>query len=495
MLVIISDLHLTDGTTGSTIAPAAFDIFAQEVRDLIYSASWRADGRYRPIEQIDVLLLGDVLDVIRSARWASQTVRPYDGADHPQLASLVTQITTDILAHNESSLAVLRGLAMPGQLLVPPADSQGRPATGASGQGVRVAIHYVVGNHDWFFHVASNRYDPIRDAIIRQLGLANAPGTAFPHDPSEVGPLLDIMRRHRVFARHGDIFDPFNFEGDRSASSLGDAIVIELLNRFPAEVQKRLGDEVPAATLAGLKELDNVRPVLLVPVWLDGLLERTCPLLSMRTRIKGIWDELVERFLAVPFVRARRTGNSRDLVTGMEDMLKFSKHVSIGWASRIVTWLQNLRGASASSFYPHALAEPDFRSRRAKYVVYGHTHYAECVPLEASHAEGYVLNQMYFNSGTWRRTLRQTVAAPQEHEFVPVDVMTYLAFFQGDERSGRPYETWSGNLGVAPSETPMLRLDAARQPAAESPAPVVHEFAPHFSSAPVVRRLVPTRRR
>lgn len=493
MLLIISDLHLTDGTTGSTIAPAAFDIFAQEVRDLIYSASWRADGRYQPVEQLEVLLLGDVLDVIRSARWTAQTVRPYDGADNPQLAQLVTQIATDILAHNEQSLAVLRGLAMPGQLLVPPADHQGRPASGAAGQGVHVSIHYVVGNHDWFFHAPSSRYDTIREAIVRQLGLANPPGTAFPHDPAEAGPLLDIMRRHRVFARHGDIYDPLNYDGDRAASSLGDAIVIELLNRFPAEVQSRLGDDVPAATLAGLKELDNVRPVLLVPVWLDGLLERTCPQRPMRKTIKSIWDELVDRFLAVPFVRSHRGGSSRDLVAGLEDMLKFSKHVSVGWASRIIGWLESIRGPGSSSFYPHALAEPDFRSRRAKYVVYGHTHNAECVPLEASHAEGYVLNQMYFNSGTWRRTLRQTVAAPHEHEFVPIDVMTYLAFFQGDERGGRPYESWSGSLGVAPADVPMLRVDSGRASAAAAPA--AHDFAPHFSSAAGVRRLVPTRRR
>ena len=64
-----------------------------------------------------------------------------------------------------------------------------------------------------------------------------------------------------------------------------------------------------------------------------------------------------------------------------------------------------LRGADDASYYQHALAEQDFRNRRAKHIVYGHTHYAESVPLDASFAEGYVLNQAYFNSGTWRRVL------------------------------------------------------------------------------------------
>ena len=40
--------------------------------------------------------------------------------------------------------------------------------------------------------------------------------------------------------------------------------------------------------------------------------------------------------------------------------------------------------------------------------------------------------------------------------------MTFLAFFTGDERRGRPYETWSGTLGLAALTKPekMLRLDA-----------------------------------
>ena len=70
------------------------------------------------------------------------------------------------------------------------------------------------------------------------------------------------------------------------------------------------------------------------------------------------------------------------------------------------------------------------------------------MPLDASHAEGFVLNQGYFNSGTWRRVHRATQFAPGEHEFIAAESMTYLAFFQGDERSGRPYETWTGTLTV-----------------------------------------------
>jgi len=79
MLVIISDLHLTDGTSGETIRPGAFRTFRESLRALAYDASWRDEKKYSPIDGIDLVLLGDILDVIRSTRWcaAGAGVRPW----------------------------------------------------------------------------------------------------------------------------------------------------------------------------------------------------------------------------------------------------------------------------------------------------------------------------------------------------------------------------------------------------------------------------------
>lgn len=497
MLVIISDLHLTDGSSGATISCGAFEIFAERLRDLALAASKRLDGRYQPVETIDVLLLGDVLDVIRSTRWTDQErVRPWSDLNSAESANFIGQITGDILAQNEPALSVLRSLTESGSMRLPPADSRGRPATGTQQQPVQVRLHYLVGNHDWMFHLRSPRYNGIRQAIVRQMGLAQRPETPFPHDPAENPELLDVLRRHKVFARHGDLYDPFNFEGEREISSLGDAIVIELLNRFSSACATELANELPDATLAGLRELDNVRPVLLVPVWIDGLLERTCPLPSQRLRVKRVWDALVERFLALSFVRERDTWRPTDLVDGLSNALRFSKCVSVRWASDLLKWFHSLRGDGEASYHQHALAEQDFRNRRAKYIVYGHTHHEEAVPLDASYADGYVLNQMYFNSGTWRRVHRQTRLAPTEHEFIASDVMTYLAFFQADERSGRPFETWSGTLAVGPSDNAVYRIDARREDATQqsvsSPALLGH--GPHFATRAATPGRVPLSR-
>lgn len=487
MLVVLSDLHLTDGTSGETISSGAFEVFAERLQDMALAASLRVDGSYRPLEQLDVLLLGDVLDVIRSTRWlARKDVRPWTDSTRPEYLDMVNQVTAGILRQNEESLATLRRLSEPGGITLPPADKLGRIADTREQQSVKVNIHYMVGNHDWFFRLPGPGYDLLRQSVVRHLGLANRPDQPFPHDPHENEALLETMRRHKLFARHGDIYDPFNFEGDRNASSLGDAIVIELLNRFPAQVEAELGADLPDATFHGLREIDNVRPLLLIPVWIDGILERTCAFPEMRRRVKIIWDRLADQFLELAFVRERDTWNPNDLVDNLQRVLKFSKRLSVGWAADLLAFVNGLRGQDNESYSAHALAEQDFRNRRAKHIVYGHTHYAESVPLDASYAEGYVLNQTYFNSGTWRRVHRQTALAPNEHEFLAADVMTYLTFFQGDERRGRPYETWSGTLGISPAENQTRRLDAA-----ESHAPVgrvvspsaLHGRAPHFNTA------------
>jgi len=484
MLVIISDLHLTDGTSGSTISPGAFALLSERLVDLAVNASQRRDGNYRPIEALDLVLLGDTLDVVRSTQWLQSPIRPWDDVASPALFEQASKITTDILQHNGQALGEFRLLQQRG-IAIPPANQGGQPARGET-TSVPVRIHYMVGNHDWFFHLPGENYNGLRRQVAAHMGLATYAEAPFPHEVWESNELLQTMRRHKVFARHGDVYDPFNFEGDRNASSLGDVIVIELLNRFGAQVQQQLGDDLPASALAGLREIDNIRPLLLIPVWIEGLLDRCCPQPAVRNEVKKIWDALADEFLEHPFVQQRDTWSPVDIVDGLQKALKFSRRLSVGWASWIAQWVAELRGANNESFYEHALTEQDFRNRRAKHIVYGHTHHAEMVPLDASHADGYALHQTYFNAGTWRRVHTQTQFAPREHEFIAADTMSYLAFFKDDERGGRPFETWSGTLGLHPVAAPHYRFDSAES-AQHQPhvppisTPDVPVRSPHFA--------------
>jgi UDP-2,3-diacylglucosamine pyrophosphatase LpxH len=460
MLLILGDLHLNDGTSGATLSPEAFALFADRLKELAITASWRSDGAYRPIERIDLVLLGDVFDLLHSNRWQAAGVRPWDDPQSPALIEQITRITSEILAQNQESLSTLRALAGESEIAIPPMLRAARPASDADDQPVTVRIHYMVGNHDWFYHLPGEAYDALRQRLVEQMGLANRFDRPFPHDITESDELLQTMRRHKVTARHGDAFDPLSFEGDRDLSGLSDAIALDLVGRFRIDVEQGLGRELPDATTLALREIDNFRPLLLVPAWIEYLLERTCPQPAVRKRVKQVWDRLAEELLSSRLVRDRDASSSTNLVDGLSRALRFSKRRSAGWTAATAAWLRTIRGADSDSLAAHALTEPDFRTRRAKHVVYGHTHVAEIVPLDASHAEGYVLEQVYFNAGTWRRIYLPASFAPAGHEFIATDVFTYLAFFQGDERKGRSFETWNGALGHTPAERKIHRIDA-----------------------------------
>lgn len=490
MLVIISDLHLTDGTSDQTLSPEAFFLFAERLREIANRAAWRADGQFRPLERVDVILLGDILDIVRSKRWLESGVRPWHNMQDPATLKVVAEIIDGILAHNVEGLGVFRVLATQGTICLAPSRSGSEPYR------VPVRLHYMVGNHDWPLHLRGSAFDALRQKVASHLGLANNPTQPFAHDPYESDPILDVLRAHRTFARHGDIYDPLNFSEDRDVASLGDALNVEVVGRFLVQVEQELAGDLPPHVLANLHEIDNVRPLPMVPLFIDGLLERACPSTALRKRVKQSWDKLVDDFLALDLVRRRDTWLPFDVVDGLAAVLRFGGHMGFGWSHKVATFLQSLRGAASDSYHSHALAEQDFRNRRARHIVFGHTHTAETVPLDASYADGFVLNQVYFNTGTWRRVHRHTVGTPHELEFIPSESLAISAFFQADERAGRSFESWSGTIGVGAADAPLFRLDAGRSHASSQslPSSDVPVRAPHFAPTSTPSRTSTTRR-
>ena len=103
MLVFMSDIHLTDGSSGDTIKPTAFRVFAENLRKLADSVS--------PLEEIRLVLLGDIFDIIRSTEWnaAGVSVRPWDPAG-PVQGAVVERILQGIITNNQRSLNELVAL-------------------------------------------------------------------------------------------------------------------------------------------------------------------------------------------------------------------------------------------------------------------------------------------------------------------------------------------------------------------------------------------------
>jgi hypothetical protein len=448
MLVIVSDLHFTDGTCAETVSPDAVGLFAERLRGLVFNASRRSDGRYLPVESIDLVLLGDVLDVSLSKQWLATSVRPWHDSQSPDFVRMVEAVTRSILERNEAAFSGFRAIAQGQAFRIPPADVDGHPA----GDAVRdcltvpVRIHYVCGNHDWYYHLAGAAYDRIRGTIREAIGLHNPGDGPFPYDIEESGRLLDICLEHRVYPRHGDRFDAFNFSGDRDGPSLGDAIVIDLISRFLAEVESRLGDRLPDPCRLSLQLTESVRPLIAVPVWVRELLQQTCPDYSVRQEVQAIWGQSIDHLLALDFVRALDTRHPFDNVDRLQLLFKIPADLPPFLVSRVLAFVDRFSTDHGAAFQEHA-AEDRARHGGVRHVVYGHTHYHEVVPLGMHYSGGRQSSCLYLNSGTWKRVQQMGRVDKGRVSFGSYKTMTYLAFYANGERSGLGFEAWSGGLG------------------------------------------------
>ena len=455
MLVAISDLHLSDGTVGKSLSADAFQIFRERLEQLAYSASMRADGTYRPVDSIELLLLGDIFELIHSTRWLKEKpgetgyARPWDDPGRPELLMKTSEITQSILEQNAAALAVFRQMANGEAIALPPANLQGKPALEAIERvPVPVKIYYMVGNHDWFFHLPGEGYDGLRQKVIDGMSLQNPP-TRIPYEAQEWDQLMGLFEKYHIYARHGDYYDRWSYNADfgRDAATLGDALSIELINRFPDEIEKRMGDALPSHFYRGLHEMINVRPNVAVPLWIGGQIRNFGIIEKVEGTFKEIWNKLVLEFLHLDFIRSLDSRwNPFDSVDELSLVLKLTRWSSIENFNRAILLIKKRLFRDDNSWAKHAIQEKAFTSREADFIVYGHTHHHEIVPLDAYHRNGKEVYQFMVNTGTWRSCYDLTRYHPEQQKFLPYQVMSYLAFFADGERHGRHHEAWSGKL-------------------------------------------------
>jgi len=441
MLVIVSDLHFCDNTLGRTISAGAFEVFRATLANMAYSASWRLaprkQQRYEPVRHVDIVLLGDVLDLIRSTTWIANRVRPWSKQDD-RFCATVMQVAADVLDNNEDALAALRRTACD---LTLPAAVRGKPSR--KRQPVDVRVHYVVGNHDWFLHLPDRRFNALRRRVKDAMGLCNNPSRPFPHDPSSSPALRAALSAHDVVARHGDKFDPINFHGDRKEASVGDAVVVELVCGFFDAVNSALGSELGPACLSALREVDNVRPATAIPKWIFSTIRRTCHDPDLRSRVERIWKASVAEFLNLPIVQKQDRPYPFEQIDRLQSGLRLSQVLGLSNAAKVANLTVWDYVFGRESYAKHALNEPDIANGTARFVVYGHTHHHEIVPIQRT-ATG--IEQFYINSGTWRRINEIGERDRRAMQFLDYNVMTTVAFYKGTERKGRRFEVWTGAL-------------------------------------------------
>ena len=449
MLIIASDIHLGDGTCAGSISPNAFFLLTQRLRELAFNASFQADGGYFPVDVIDLVLMGDILDPLHSTRWFSDPdIRPWSDPACMGYAEKLHEITRAIFDENQAACAVLKSLTS-GEVIRLPAAVNAKPDFSSMEQICpQINIHYMIGNHDWYYRLPGSEFDAIRQDIIDHLGLSN-PKNNFPWESFEHPALLEIFKKHRVYGQHGDKYDRFNFDRQkgRDAGSIGDIFAVEVINRFPVVVQEALGNEIPANLLEQLRQLTNVRPVLAVPLWISSCIEQYSESKALIGKLKSLWDGMTDEFLDSDFLRQQNKPFKFDTVDAMKLVLKLSNKASFQTIDDVIIWMRAQLWEDGLSYSAHALKEASFLDQSARYIVYGHTHKNEVIPLDVNTRNPDIDRQIYFNSGTWHSFHDLAIRQPEAHKFIHYQAMTYLTFYSGSEAGKRSFESWSGVIG------------------------------------------------
>jgi UDP-2,3-diacylglucosamine pyrophosphatase LpxH len=425
MMVLVSDLHLTDERTANNVNPEAFKLFADGVA---------ATARKRGAQETVLVLLGDIFDLVRSDLWHRENIpsdqRPWGGELDPE-----TAMNRDSSAIERQFLTVLHGI------LGTPTARQLR-ATLAELQQTCPAfsVRYVVGNHD---RVLWN-FPALRAAI--QEALPQISGFSTSIESEEYG----------VIARHGHEWDinchgwefrnkvllpresvsRFSLESYR-VMAIGEAVTAELLAGLIYHAAE-LG--TPASILEQLKDVNNLRPMLHVFEWLDwiGAPESREEQKRLYEALRRALDGLLGCSLAQRWDRMRTDLLvSADLIDRLQQARTLVLGPNFGSFRGRVGGLKRLE-----RFFPFLFREEDilregarseevFRNPRPGHgiqrIVYGHTHRARHDYFHGNQ-DGTV--QMYINTGTYLPLITE---AEDGESFASSMQMVYVYLYRVDE--------------------------------------------------------------
>jgi hypothetical protein len=225
MLVVTANWGLADGTLVPSSGRQQADFLAAVQRAACRAGS-RADGRYEPIDRLDLVLAGDTFDALTSTAW-TDSLRPWQAS--ARAADTAARVLVAAAIRGRRLLAGLAAWARRG-LDVPAADRRGRPIRDRS-RRVPARVVILPGDRDSWLAAAAGR---LARRGVRAAGAWAAGGVA---------------------VCHGAEFDPLWNGGpavEGGQPTLGASLVVDLLARFGAEMRGRPGLWPVCRSLVGL---------------------------------------------------------------------------------------------------------------------------------------------------------------------------------------------------------------------------------------------------
>jgi len=293
MLVVTANWSWTDGSLVPN-QPARGTAWLREVHRAVLRAGFGRDGRYRPVEAVDLVFAGDTFDALSSRRWTDQ-LRPWHGG--PQAASMREQALVAAVRRARRMLAGIARWAREGMAL-PTADRRGRPLLRAETRAA-VRVTLLAGDRDPWLEIAADvagRHHCRVGRIWADAGSVIRHGAEF--DPCWCG--LDA-----AVAGGGD--QPLDWRAatrprppDWLAATrsrppfLGESVVIDLVARFAASTLDQRPAIPAVPRLVG--RLTSASPLAIPTIladWLGDRHEGTALTAAQRRWIESAWRRAV----------------------------------------------------------------------------------------------------------------------------------------------------------------------------------------------------------
>ncbi|HVE70285.1 MAG TPA: hypothetical protein VNI54_02870 [Thermoanaerobaculia bacterium] len=391
MLLVVSDLHLTDAGSESTFRP---DVFVRTIREAARGA-----------RSVRLLLLGDIFEILKSRVWEKNGVRPWEKKCTVVHQATVTEIFDRTLQTNAGFFEALAQLR----------------------DELNMSIAYIPGNHDRPLNTEMGNGCRIR--LRRLLKI----------EPEDDRLFVDFEKNdeYGVLAMHGHRWDEANSYGDDGTVAIGDFIVVDVVTRLPYVLAHHLNLSPTDESLRFAFEIDDVIPQTPVEMarWLAhyvrALSSHQAPR-ALKSAIGQIAEELEQQ------MNGYRFGSTLG-----RWWAKMLKGVAFDFARTVdvVKWVRraSLRKPPAPPKYVDR-AQFELRGSGApcNTVIFGHTH----IPEHRTIWDGDRL-QRYLNCGTWRRAHRATdfaIDGRSRYATVHVSAMVIVRTAAETTRSDPSYE-------------------------------------------------------
>jgi len=471
MLVVISDIHFVDGTAGEHNLPySAFEsVFLSDIASL---------AKDKKAKEIKILLLGDIMDVARSAKWfgLDPRDRPWGSnglADVPiprpgsitekQTLKILGQASQRQLNHSKPPRSLDKNTILyknwgTFQLF---REFQNQLSEKFKVE-LPVEILYIPGNHDRL----CNLYPSVRKELQKILGIKLSPNIIEGDITGEWRFRYDFKdEAYGVYARHGHQYDVWNCGAANDFTingqlqvPIGEIFITEFGVKIPwiLESMKNTYPEITHELIEKTKDIDNVRPLGRVMEWIYYRIKSEDSI-QIRKALDEVFETVIKELLDNDFVKKWRSPATR-----LDEAIRALSSRWLSWipktlldmidAEDLLPLVTGLVGESQDPekdiYLQAAYQERVWRENSdICFILYGHTHTPLQRPLDNERGREVI----YLNTGTWRNRIYKTVELDKAPDFVELKQMTYSIFYRKDEdMNGKipntiSFDIWTGS--------------------------------------------------